>query len=1206
LIVYQVKYVRNPWKLDDPHKWLTEVMEAEAPKVAALLPRNVAQYYLVTNIAGTAHLDSGSVDKLQQILASSMAPPAMALWRDDLDRRVEQAPMAIRWAYPEITRGTEVLELLVDSDLGENRRRRLAAIKSFLADQFDRDEEVRFKQVELQNDLLSLFIDVPAVVTKSPGTRRQRYRDDAMIANLFHGRDDPFDTEFWFEGGPQTPVGAAKLLLHEGAQDRFQFCVVEGAPGQGKSTLAQFVCQIYRMKIRGVLDLPGLDLELVPTRNRLPIRVDLTEYAAWINGIDPFISGDEGESRTRSGSKQLEAFVAALISNGSGGAGFLVEDLHAILRSSSVLLVLDGLDEVAETRLRDSVIKHINAATKRLSELSPDIQVVVTTRPSAFSGVSEFSPKTFHTLQLVSLGTKLIADYARRWTDAKRIDARDAARIRRGLQSRLAQPHVRDLARNPMQLAILLSVIHSRGESLPDKRTALYDIYVELFLARESEKTAEVREHNELLIDVHQYLAYHLHSRAEADGALGRISLDSLMGVLREYLRREGRDPALADDLFQGAQRVVFLVARVEGTFEFEVQPLREYFAGKYLYLTSPYSPPGNEQGGTMPDRFDALCRNPYWLNVTRFFAGSLSKGELPALVDRLQALSLDEGFASIAYPRFLAATLLSDWVFSQHQRSVQAVVDIVLDGAGLRELFRRATSARRDLIVLPSGAGRAEFVQSAFKTLNEISISGVSRGLTQMLSANASRDEMRDEWRRWFDNASAAEKPRWIAVGRDLGVLRSLDARQLTRIATEATSSAVVAQLYLGKRFDVLSASGDLFDRLIEAILDGKAHKVPYVDEEGLGYLLTFLSGGARAVLYEPFLSMESSFRHASIASAQHRGRGKADELRIPRDSKFKAALQESLQQLEQVSERSLEDWRHSVGVWSRVVEPLRLEFGYTRMRILRVALMAALAADGLSAEQRRYSLLDHSKDLCVRLRNAKLRAGNVRWWTDEFARVSNSDERCLVLAASLFMAGQSVIVELASEIDRHLRMLSPEEMDLLISVLDTGWKETSAGAPRRKILIDSLPSSLSDRGLAFVAIASPGRVQREIIDRRYRDYSGSDEFGLAFAIRGVVHGILRGESGSGGWDELYRLIQLNPKNRFLGSVGFVGQINFARSRNSLLEMNAEFARKVLDDDSMPDGIISLASQVCETDLFERSEPLARVADRERWFDNL
>ena len=82
-------------------------------------------------------------------------------------------------------------------------------------------------------------------------------------------------------------------------------------------------------------------------------------------------------------------------------------------------------------------------------------------------------------------------------------------------------------------------------------------------------------------------------------------------------------------------ERVVALVSRIQGTFEFEVQPLRKYFAARHLYDTAPYSPPGNEKNGTKPERFDALAVNFYWLNVTQFFCGCFSRGELSSLAGR-------------------------------------------------------------------------------------------------------------------------------------------------------------------------------------------------------------------------------------------------------------------------------------------------------------------------------------------------------------------------------------------------------------------------------------------------------------------------------------------------------------------------------------------------------------------------------------------
>src|SRR5690606_7455278 len=115
----------------------------------------------------------------------------------------------------------------------------------------------------------------------------------------------------------------------------------------------------------------------------------------------------------------------------------------------------------------------------------------------------------------------------------------------------------------------------------------------------------------------------------EESGA-GNVSEAKLKESVRGFLENHDHPVELADNLFTGmVERVVALVSRIQGTFEFEVQPLREYFAARYLYDTAPYAPPGKpKRRGTLPDRFEALAKNFYWLNVTRFYAGCYSSGE--------------------------------------------------------------------------------------------------------------------------------------------------------------------------------------------------------------------------------------------------------------------------------------------------------------------------------------------------------------------------------------------------------------------------------------------------------------------------------------------------------------------------------------------------------------------------------------------------
>ena len=68
--------------------------------------------------------------------------------------------------------------------------------------------------------------------------------------------------------------------------------------------------------------------------------------------------------------------------------------------------------------------------------------------------------------------------------------------------------------------------------------------------------------------------------------------MEKLRTLLIDYLSTEGYKKSLVDDLLVCMiERVGALVSRVEGTYEFEVQPLREYFVAKHLYVTAPPSP---------------------------------------------------------------------------------------------------------------------------------------------------------------------------------------------------------------------------------------------------------------------------------------------------------------------------------------------------------------------------------------------------------------------------------------------------------------------------------------------------------------------------------------------------------------------------------------------------------------------------------------
>jgi len=196
---------------------------------------------------------------------------------------------------------------------------------------------------------------------------------------------------------------------------------------------------------------------------RLPIKVDLRDFATWLRKEDPFTPGGESLTPPR-WKKSLEAFLAALISTYSGGTIFGSDDFIALVRISAVLLVLDGLDEVADIPRRREVVDEIVSGIQRLKANAASLQTIVTSRPAAFANSPGIPALTFPCLQLLSLSRSSIDQYAERWMRARRLDSKEASDFKKVLKAKLDQPHLRDLARNPMQLAILLSLVLRRGD----------------------------------------------------------------------------------------------------------------------------------------------------------------------------------------------------------------------------------------------------------------------------------------------------------------------------------------------------------------------------------------------------------------------------------------------------------------------------------------------------------------------------------------------------------------------------------------------------------------------------------------------------------------------------------------------------------------------------------------------------------------------
>lgn len=673
VLVYQVKWsVSGSEK--NPVSWLDAVVRNEQNNLRTLAQEGVRHYVLVTNVPSTAKPKTGTFDQLNEKLdsyAKELGFDEMTcIWREALNSWLDNTEDAIKWAYADMLAGWDLIRFLVAEQVGATRNqadRKL--IRQVAASQWDDDQRVKFSQAEVDRKrMVDLFVDVTADLVHTP----ERTRVRSLSSNNLGG--------------------AAHYLL----QTPTPFTLVRGAPGQGKSTLSQYICQVHRSAFMPESDRP----QTLPAlkQPRFPVRLDLSDYALWLAGNDVWDHSDDlttKREKARRGEKAtIECFLADLMTHESGGISATADTVQGIFERVPSLVVLDGLDEVGSANIRRRVVNEIDAFAGRGKAYTEPLKVVVTTRPSA-GELPEPAPDKFEIITLNQLTGEQRADYLRKWCAVRGIRSRDGRALRRSFQEKSREPYIHELAGNPMQLTILLDLLHRQGAATPAQRTDLYDTYVDLLLAREANKHPKaVRDHKEELLEIIPFLGWYLHAHTEESQINGRMSVNDLKAAMRHFQRTYGNQESIVDKLFEGiSDRLWALTSKVDGTYEFEVLSLREYFAARFLYRNAGEDNPHFDSATVLQE----LLRRPYWLNTVRFYGGNAKGSDVYILAAGIEQ-ELSRKSASGSY--LAAWALLTDGVFQRRPYEARKVLTALCSDVGVGVLL--SALDRRDITPMP------------------------------------------------------------------------------------------------------------------------------------------------------------------------------------------------------------------------------------------------------------------------------------------------------------------------------------------------------------------------------------------------------------------------------------------------------------------------------------------------------------------------
>lgn len=1046
--IYQVKWSSKLQQ--NPESWLAAAIKGERAKILRLVrEKRISRYILMTSVAGTTTArGTGSIQKLQAQLekySKELGVPIECWWQSDIDAEVDAAPDAIKWSYQEMLAGVEAMRYLIHGSQVEGQAARMRdTVLQVMATQWREDAKVKFSQVDLDRvSLIDLFVDVHLSLQEAP---RNAFEQFYSVQN--HKAHES--------------SGAVAYMMRTSAPLTFLL----GVPGQGKSTLGQYLSQIHRAAI-----LPG---EMLGDRKpphetvvdpKLPIRVDLKDYAAWLSGQDPF--GDDeppkNPRRRRKGERSVELFLANFCSAHSGGRQVSVEDVQSLLARYPTLIVLDGLDEVADPELRAIVVEQIDIMTTRMGAGEPlrRFQVLVTARPNA-SGHAEPDKDKFQTLQLEPLTPALQRQFVNKWCDVNDIHGKSRRDLVRTFQDRTALDHVAQLADNPMQLTILLFLIIRKGDAVPVARTPLYTDYLATLLDREVNRKQIERDQVQRVQEVTAFLGWHMHSGVETKASAGSMTAADIETTLLVYLHVTEGPKDDVKHLFKAASdRFWALTSKVGDTFEFAVQPLREYFAARFLAEWA-----GRDRRDPLPKQaiLRQLIDRTYWLNTARFYAGFAPPNELAGLRYGLQ--DAIDGQRHPLQARAAAWALLSDGVFTNNapvQRDVAAMLtdDVIL------MLITAHPDATVTFPRLTRHSGGEHLAAALMRDLERTPGSPLALLRVDVLRTRTSIDQ--DTFLPWWTSHLRAaigtpDEAAWLNIGGTFGVPR-VQAPDAGRLILDHPADCQAA-LTAGASPD---AGSEADKRLLRAVLDGWCSDVSTSSSSEAGALLR----AARPQWYHQLVDGQRDgpsipTGHLWLTQSDRSSRSSAWNRLLDLDPRY-AALKKAANPRGKGQKGTTEPWQNPAREIARLHGPCWLA---AEIAIAGAASQGTLASGSLDRDGEPFG---YETDYGTFVLSVHRRPA-AEWWQDMHDRYDDPLSRRTWSLALLATAVTDTVAHHIERIDACISRLTDDEFVAVASSASrlgasqprrrlgaSIWTAAGHLSPRTKILITHFTANVS-----------------------------------------------------------------------------------------------------------------------------------------------
>ena len=639
--VIQAKFRQRSIGSQSDGQWAVDQLKSELEKYKKPDSnlRKPDYYIYATNVVLTPVSERGSKDRIFQILEDFKKEGSLRgyeVWDYDKIRALLDIHEGIRHSYAAwITPGDVLAALIQKLELKNHNFEE--TIFSFLQKELLSDEFVNLEQaghdVSERIPLASVFIDL-------------RTRKDGYSVNTveFESQVDYDDDEYASEDGDrgfikhileissekfdsqslnvQTMNQTTEQPIRHIPRGRF---VLIGGPGQGKTTIGQFICQIFRAAnvsrkpeimlssdVRKAMSLigehckeEGIETYPIP---RFPFRIVLNEYASALSSSsEPAVNSIFSYL-----SKQIQRRTDQAIDS---------VDLRKWIAKYPIILIFDGLDEVPSSSNREQVLHSIRDFWIDASNDNADIIAVATSRPQGYS--EDFSSDIYQHLWLDPLSPKVGRHFAKRLVDVRYgTDLNRKEKVLGRLERSFDSESTSRLMRTPLQITIMTALVDRMGQP-PEARWDLFNSYYEVIYQREVERDIPasilLRRYRPDIKAIHNRVGLVLQMDSERSGRTdAKLTASRFYALVEGRLREEGHEATelkeLTDRIEEAAlERLVFLVGLESGQIGFEIRSLQEFMAAECIMEAT---------DGQVEERLREIAPLFNWKNVFLFASG--------------------------------------------------------------------------------------------------------------------------------------------------------------------------------------------------------------------------------------------------------------------------------------------------------------------------------------------------------------------------------------------------------------------------------------------------------------------------------------------------------------------------------------------------------------------------------------------------------